>query len=773
MADKNIGALPQAAQLDDSSLLVAEQQGQAVKITGAQFKEFGRQAVVGQVQGYVDQAEAAANRAEGAVRSVEDMTVEAAALPAGQEAAVTKTIRAGKVHLAFGLPRGEQGVPGPEGKQGQRGPKGDPGTGLKILGYYDTLPALEAAAAAPSAGDAYGIGTEPPYSIYVFDGTSHTWKDNGQLSGGGGGILPEHVVTAEGGASIEVPASLGEGPHTITFVDEEEPALTAEDIEYSGGQTVKEAMDGLFTSVSDGKAAVASAITDKGVPTAQDADFSTLADHIRKIASGAETSDATATPGDILSPKTAYTAAGKVEGLIPSLAAQIILPGTADKTIASGQYLRGTQTIRGDTNLTSGNIKKGVTLFGVTGALESSFRATLTVKADIGAVVTAKNGDTEVSALSTTGTVVLELPIEGTWKVTAVRGVAQYNTVTLQVSSQYNAQLTAEVHIEYYGSATSMSHARGMAVCATVGNNLIIGGGKTITKHSVAHVDTYNKNLTHSNLESLLDASGEGAATSTKSYAIFAGGTILNYDRTAKITAYDNDLTRSAPTVLSQARNALAAASIGEYALFAGGQYDRSRIDYSSSEKNARSTVVDAYSNTLTRTTPTDLPVPMGNPAAGANSSYVVIVGQGKTAAYSTSLTRTSTVDPSKAHIKAAQAGNYVVFACDDGTLEAYDLFLTKVTASSMYTARKYFGMTTLQGYALILGGFIAIGTPVTHKTPVEIYDAYLTHTSIDSTGGPKYPAVGTIDHFALSAGGFTTSQLSDHLAGVSVYRHI
>lgn len=162
MADKNIGALPQAAQLDDSSLLVAEQQGQAVKITGAQFKEFGRQAVVGQVQGYVDQAEAAANRAEGAVRSVEDMTMEAAALPAGQEAAVTKTIRAGKVHLAFGLPRGEQGVPGPEGKQGQRGPKGDPGTGLKILGYYDTLPALEAAAAAPSAGDAYGIGTEPP-----------------------------------------------------------------------------------------------------------------------------------------------------------------------------------------------------------------------------------------------------------------------------------------------------------------------------------------------------------------------------------------------------------------------------------------------------------------------------------------------------------------------------------------------------------------------------------------------------------------------------------
>ena len=58
MADSSIGALPQAPQLDDDSLLVAEQQGQAMKVTGAQFKEFGRQAVIGQVQSYVDAAQA-------------------------------------------------------------------------------------------------------------------------------------------------------------------------------------------------------------------------------------------------------------------------------------------------------------------------------------------------------------------------------------------------------------------------------------------------------------------------------------------------------------------------------------------------------------------------------------------------------------------------------------------------------------------------------------------------------------------------------------------
>ena len=42
-------------------------------------------------------------------------------------------------------------------------------------------------------------------------------------------------------------------------------------------------------------------------------------------------------------------------------------PGTSDQSIASGQYLSGTQTIKGDANLVAGNIKSGVSIFGVTG----------------------------------------------------------------------------------------------------------------------------------------------------------------------------------------------------------------------------------------------------------------------------------------------------------------------------------------------------------------------------------------------------------------------
>ena len=47
-------------------------------------------------------------------------------------------------------------------------------------------------------------------------------------------------------------------------------------------------------------------------------------------------------------------------------------PGTSDQNIASGQYLNGTQTIMGDSNLTAANIKSGVKIFNVTGSYAGS-----------------------------------------------------------------------------------------------------------------------------------------------------------------------------------------------------------------------------------------------------------------------------------------------------------------------------------------------------------------------------------------------------------------
>ena len=42
-------------------------------------------------------------------------------------------------------------------------------------------------------------------------------------------------------------------------------------------------------------------------------------------------------------------------------------PGTSDQSIAASQYLSGAQIIKGDANLVAGNIKSGVSIFGVTG----------------------------------------------------------------------------------------------------------------------------------------------------------------------------------------------------------------------------------------------------------------------------------------------------------------------------------------------------------------------------------------------------------------------
>lgn len=59
--------------------------------------------------------------------------------------------------------------------------------------------------------------------------------------------------------------------------------------------------------------------------------------------------------------------------------AQTITPTTTDQTIASGKYLTGTQTIKGDANLLAENIKKDVVIFGITGTYEGEGSSTYSV----------------------------------------------------------------------------------------------------------------------------------------------------------------------------------------------------------------------------------------------------------------------------------------------------------------------------------------------------------------------------------------------------------
>ena len=62
-----------------------------------------------------------------------------------------------------------------------KGQKGDTGSGLRILEFYDTVEALSSAVPNPSNGDAYGVGSEAPYDIYIYS-AKKGWVNNGALA---------------------------------------------------------------------------------------------------------------------------------------------------------------------------------------------------------------------------------------------------------------------------------------------------------------------------------------------------------------------------------------------------------------------------------------------------------------------------------------------------------------------------------------------------------------------------------------------------------------
>lgn len=62
-----------------------------------------------------------------------------------------------------------------------KGERGEQGHGLIFLGFYDTYEDLLAGVTDPQEGDVYGVGTQAPYEIYIFDGLN--WIDNGTLKG--------------------------------------------------------------------------------------------------------------------------------------------------------------------------------------------------------------------------------------------------------------------------------------------------------------------------------------------------------------------------------------------------------------------------------------------------------------------------------------------------------------------------------------------------------------------------------------------------------------
>ena len=181
------------------------------------------------------------------------------------------------------------------------------------------------------------------------------------------------------------------------------PKTSIDSVIYSDNTYIEEKIQMLETKLNELKSQLANSINNKtGSSLTSNSTVDEMAAIINSIKTLEQaTADANATASNILVDKTAYVNGTKVTGTMPEKGAfaqtlsangtinlgsghydsikitqslntrgtTVWRPSTRAQSIPSGTYLTGTQTIEGDTNLAPQNIRAGVSIFGVGGAL--------------------------------------------------------------------------------------------------------------------------------------------------------------------------------------------------------------------------------------------------------------------------------------------------------------------------------------------------------------------------------------------------------------------
>ena len=147
-------------------------------------------------------------------------------------------------------------------------------------------------------------------------------------------------------------------------------------------------------------------------------------------------------------------------------AAQTITPGTADQTLAAGQYLSGAQTIKGDANLLAGNIKSGVSIFGVTGSHEGSSGGidTSDATATAGDILSGKTA--YVNGSKVTGSIAAKSASDITASGKIVTVPAGYYASSASKSVETATQATPTISVDNSGKITATSEQSGGYVTA-------------------------------------------------------------------------------------------------------------------------------------------------------------------------------------------------------------------------------------------------------------------------------------------------------------------
>ena len=347
--------------------------------------------------------------------------------------------------------------------------------------------------------------------------------------------------------------------------------------------------------------------------------------------------------------------------------------------------------------------------------------------------------------------------------------------------SSGKARLCYSAELEYVGTATALSKARNSLSAASVGGHAIFAGGQTSHNTGSSYVDAYDSSLVRTSATSLNSSRGGLGSATVGSHALFAGGGIYyslggymkpgtsHYYGYSTVEAYDTSLTKTTATSLSVARMRPSGVSIGKYALLGGGYtgVDGASIPWNSSVPHYYKSAVDAYNESLTRTTATELSkaractgVTVGGYAlfAGGVSSNVVD-------AYNASLTRTtaSSLSASGVVYGATTIGRYALIGIGDGTVNVYDTSLTRTTAASLSASRTLYSSANIGDYALFAGGYSSSD----YYSTVDAYDSSLVRTTATSLNTARCNlAAATVGDYAVFAGG----EYDSNSAVVDVY---
>ncbi|WP_179013864.1 phage tail protein [Paenibacillus sp. 79R4] len=137
---------------------------------------------------------------------------------------------------------------------------------------------------------------------------------------------------------------------------------------------LQDKLDQAFQAGNERKKEVVDALVALGVSASTNDSWDTLISKMATVIKATGNADV----GDVLAGRTFSNAsAAGLTGTMPNQGAKIITPGTVDQTIAAG-YHNGAGLVKGDANLTSQNIKSGVTIYNVPGTLKPVGEAVLT-----------------------------------------------------------------------------------------------------------------------------------------------------------------------------------------------------------------------------------------------------------------------------------------------------------------------------------------------------------------------------------------------------------